>query len=216
MAAPVWGGGAGTNGNTTSYSVSVTPANSNRVLYAFMLASNTTAPTSVVFNTTETMTSIASGTLDGGARGWWLYRLIAPSATTADVTATWAAGVARKLTGFWYYDVDQTTPNDAADESEGSGTAVQNTVTSEVGDTVVGIVSHVASSTHTEASGETERLDPSTGDSAIYELAGAASVSFDVTLGTSRAWVCVGLNLNAVAGGGASLRRYSLGLTGVG
>lgn len=200
MAQPLWGGGAGTNGNTTSYSVSVTPANNNRVLYAFLLAADTTGPTSVVFNTSETMTSIANGTLGGGARGWWLYRLIAPSATTANVTATFASGAARKLTGFWYYDVDQTTPNDSPDAVTGTGTTVQNTVSSATGDTVVGLVSHVASSTHTEASGETERLDPSTGDSAIYELAGAATVSFDVTLGTSRDWVCVGINLKALSG----------------
>lgn len=211
MAAPLWGNGDSLAGaSDTSYSISVTPANSNRVLYAFVNSANTTAPTSVVFNTTETMTEIASGTYDTGTRGWWLYRLIAPSATTANVVFSFAAAATRKVSAWWYYDVDQTTPNDAADAATGSGTAVQNTVASETGDTCFAIVGHTATATHAPASGETERIDPGNNHNALYELAGGASLSFDVTLGTSRPWVCVGVNLNAVAAGAGFTPRLTL------
>ena len=215
MAAPVWGAGGGANGNASSYTISVTPANSNRVLYGFVTRANTTAASSVVFNTTETMTLIASGTYNGAAAGWWVYRLIAPTATTANVVFTFGAAANGKATAFWYYDVDQTTPNGTEDEAEGSGTAVQNTFASAVGETAIAMVSHISTSTHTEVSGETERLDPSTSDNALYELAGDTSLSFDVTLGTSRAWVCVCLSLKPVAGGAATI-AYRRSLLGVG
>lgn len=196
MAAPIWGGADSTFGSATSYSVTVAPSGSNRVLYYFLTSANTTGPTSVVFNTTETMTLFASGTYNGAAAGWWVYRLIAPTVVSAAAVVNFAAATNRKVTAFWYQDVDQTSPNSAETETEGSSTAVQQTFTaSKIGETAVAMVAHISTATHAPVSGETERYDESSSDAPIYELAGDTSLSFDVTLGTSRAWACVCISL---------------------
>ena len=113
----------------------------------------------------------------------------------------YAASAAHILEIVSTYDTDQTTPDDGADEAEGSGTAAQNTVTSATGDLALAFAASSGSSTFAPADTESEILDTAS-RGAAYTLAGAATVSFDITLGTSRAWVVVGLNLNAVAAAG--------------
>ena len=216
MAQPLFDAGTGAGASSTSLTTALTiAANSNRVLYVFINDLTQTGVTSVVWNTTESLTQIASGTFNTAGDNWFLYRLINPTATTANVVSTFpGAAAAHSHLLASYYDTDQTTPNDTEDEAEGSGTAAQNTVTSATGDTCLAFIAVAGSSTLAPASGETERVDTG-GTTALYELAGGASLSFDITLGTSRAWVVVGLNLNAVAAG-VTTRRYSLPLTGVG
>ena len=199
----------------TDITSAITVANvANRVLYCAILDPAQVGVNSCTWNTTESLTLIASGSFNAATANWYLYRLINPTAATANcVTVKTASGNMRQI-AICYNGADQTTPNDAEDEAEGSSTAAQNTVTSAVGDTALAFCFSDGSSTFAPASGETERVDDGVSVSA-YELAGAATVSFDITLGTSRAWVVVGLNLNAVAAG-VTTRRYSLTTLGVG
>ena len=217
MAAPAFDAANGSSAAAaTDITTAITVANvANRVLYCCILDPTQVGVNSCTYNTTETMTSIATGSFNAATANWYLYRLIAPTATTANVVTVKTASGAMRQIVCCYNGADQTTPNDAADEAEGSGTAAQNTVTTQAGDTAIAWCLSDGTSTFAPASGETERFDDAAASS-FYELAGAdTTVSFDITLGTSRAWVVVGLNLNAVAAG-VTTRRYSLPLTGVG
>ena len=191
------GSGSGVNsGHTVALTIN---NNSNRVLYAFIVDYAQTGITSVTWNTSEALSVYASGSFNGAGDNWYIYRLINPTATTANLVTVYATSDAHILEIASLYNVDQTTPDDGADEAEGSGTAAQNTVTSATGDLALAFAASSGSSTFDPASGETEILDTAS-RGAAYTLAGAASVSFDITLGTSRAWVVVGLNINAVSG----------------
>ena len=203
MAAPAFDvGGQDSTTGTTDITTALTIANvADRVLYCFIVDTAQAGVTSCTWNTTESLTRIAEGSFNGATANWYLYRLIAPSAATANVVTVKTATGTMSQVACCYNGVDQTTPNDTEDEAEGSGTAAANTVTSAVGDTAIAFVGPEGSTTMAPASGETERVDDASGNR-LYELAGEASASFDVTLGTSRPWVVVGLNLNAVAAGG--------------
>ena len=216
MAAPVFDtGGADSSTLLTDVVTALTIANvANRVLYCFIQDAANLGVTSVTWNTTETLSLLATGSYNGAADDWHVYRLINPTAATANVVTVKSASGNMNQTCLVYNGADQTTPDDGADEAEGSSTAAQNTVASAAGDTAIAWCAATGSTTMAPASGETERVDDATGTRA-YELAGEASASFDITLGTSRPWVVVGLNLNAVAAG-VTTRRYSLPLTGVG
>ena len=217
MAAPAFDtGGQDATTGTTDITTALTIANvADRVLYCFIQDNAQAGVNSCTWNTTEALTLFASGSFNSAGDNWYIYRLINPTATTANVVTVKTATGAMNQVCVVYNGVDQTTPNDVEDEAEGSGTAAQNTVASAAGDTTIAFVAASGSTTMAEASGETERVDDGSGSRA-YELAGAdTTVSFDITLGTSRAWVVVGLNLNAVAAG-VTTRRYSLPLTGVG
>lgn len=204
MAAPLFDvGGAGT-GTNTSYTIALTiAANSNRVLYVFVQDPSQAGSISAVWNTSESLTSIDNGTVNTND-DWRVLRLIAPTAATANVVVSTGSGQ-HTIFACAFYDTDQTTPNDAIDPASGSGTAAQNTVTSEAGDLAVCFGASTGSSTWAPASGETEIVD-SAASGAVYTLAGETSASFDATLGTSRAWMFIGMNLNAVAAGGTVVK----------
>ena len=204
MAAPAFDtGGQDTTTGTTDITTALTIANvADRVLYCFIQDNAQAGVNSCTWNTTEALTQIASGSFATATANWYLYRLINPTAASANVVTVKTATGAMSQVAICYNGADQTTPNDAADEAEGNGTAAQNTVSSAAGDTTIAFCGADGSSTMAPASGETERVDDATG-ARSYELAGAdTTVSFDITLGTSRAWVVVGLNLNAVAAAG--------------
>lgn len=201
MAAPIFDVG-GVNGaaGTTDITIALTiGANSNRVLYCLVSDIAQGGVTSVTWNTSEALTQIASGQFNTAAADWYLYRLIAPTAATANLVVV--KGAAANALAAAFYDTDQTTPNDTEDEAEGSGTAAQNTVASATGDLCIAFCANEGTTTFAAASGETE-LANTANRGAIYSLAGGASLSFDITLGTSRPWVLIGLNLNAVAAAG--------------
>lgn len=216
MADPVFQVGSANNANATSVTIAglVVAGNANRVMWIFTFDTNKEVPT-VTWNGVSVGAAVETGTFDSDTDGWRMYRILLPTAATADVVATFATTGQKGLIAFVYDGVDQADPEDAIDEAEGSGTALQNTVPSETGDTCILVARAVGTSTMDPASGETERVDLGTGQPRLYELAGGASLSFDVTLGTSRVWVALGMNINAVAAG-VTTRRYSLPLTGVG
>ena len=217
MAAPVFQVGSANSANATSVTITglVVAGNANRVMWIFTFDGNLETPT-VTWNGGSAGAAVESGTFDSATDGWQMFRILLPTAATADVVATWVTTGQKGIVAFVYDDVNQSDPEDAIDEAEGSGTALQNTVTTQAGDTCILVARAVGTTTMAEASGETERVDLGIGQPRLYELAGAdTTVSFDVTLGTSRVWVALGMNINAVAAG-VTTRRYSLPLTGVG
>lgn len=200
MAAPLVDTAGGATGTNTTYNIALTiAANSNRVLYVFVQDPTQAGGIAVVWNTSETVTEIGSGTVNTND-DWHIYRLIAPSSGSANVTVTCTSGP-HAIIALSVYDCDQTTPNDAIDPASGSGTAATNAVASEAGDLAVCFGASTGSSTWAPASGETEIFDTAA-SGAVYSLAGETTATFDATLGTSRAWMFIGMNLNAVAAGG--------------
>src|SRR3990167_7517601 len=213
MAAPLTDAVGAAAGSSSSHTVALTiAASSSRVLCAFVGDPAQNGVSAITWNTSEVPALLASGTYNAAGDNWYLYRLIAPTAATANLVVTYGGTSNHTLLIASFYDCDQTTPDDGADEAEGSGTAMQNTVASATGDLAVAFGVSTGTSTFAPASGESEIIDSAVAGAA-YTLAGAATVSFDITLGTSRPWVCVGLNLNAVAAAadpppGTRMRNY--------
>lgn len=96
---------------------SVAPSGSDRVMYVFTSHyPYTTTISSVVFNTSESLTIMDSRDLSTGSHPHRMeaWRLIAPSATTASVVVTFGATVTAGAVMVVCRDsTDQTTPNDA-------------------------------------------------------------------------------------------------------
>lgn len=108
----VSGNGAASSSGGTSASVSITPSGSNRYLLvainSYGVSSN---PSSVVFNTSESLTLLNGGQFfDSGGR-FSVWRLINPTATTANVVVTFGGTVVEySIAVAVYSGVNQTTP----------------------------------------------------------------------------------------------------------
>lgn len=183
---------------TTRSTTLTIAANPNRVLYVYIKDQDQAGMTSVIWNTTEALTQIASGTFNAGTANWFLYRLINPSAGTANAVATFAGTTGGAIISVAVYAASQSTPNDAADAAEGSDTAATNGVVGAVGDLLLAFCGTEGTSTMAPADTETEISDEGGGAQLrAYTLAGAVSETFDITLGTSRPWSLVAININA-------------------
>ena len=138
-----------------------------------------------------------------------VWRLIAPTAGTDDVTCTANGGAepAMSLVVLALTDVDQTTPITTANILENFGdssTASVSSITSATGGLVVEGIQAGGTAAPFTADG-TEVMDLSYGSqsSAAYYKAGGASISFSHTLSNSTAWISVGVPINEATGGGA-------------
>lgn len=108
----------------SSITRSITVAsNSNRCLYAFVYCTNSVTISSVVFNTSESMTEVFN--VAQGSDRLALYRLKNPTATTANVVATFSGDSDSEsvLNVISLYNVDQTTSEGTArtDKAGSSG-----------------------------------------------------------------------------------------------
>ena len=100
-------------GSSTTITVSVTVSSGSNRCLVVAVSDIGAAPTSVVFNGAETMTQIFTDVHPTTPTRYSLYRLVNPTVITADVVATWAAGVTgRGLIAVIYSGVHQTTPID--------------------------------------------------------------------------------------------------------
>lgn len=189
---------AGTGSATFSHTVA---NQANRVLVVDVLTVNVNI-SSVVFNSSETLTLDRRRLHAGGfplAERWYY---IGPTVTTANIVVTGNAGDVVIGAGRTYYDVDQTTPITNGTSAEGSSTTPSLTVSSAAGNLVIDMVGAIAGS-GTVGAGQTERFDLASGGGVDMgsEEAGAASVSMDWTLNTSGNWVQLGGSLLAPATG---------------
>ena len=159
----------GSDGSTgANLTASVAVSGLNRALVAFVGGSNTSgtsviSPTSVVFNGDETMTSIhtvASGT----NRTLSLYYLANPTATTANVVATYGATTNQSqimvASAYQYCDsVDASIYEALASTAWSSADTVSQAFTTTKGDTVVWGSFLGTAEAHTPGGGLTERAD---------------------------------------------------------
>jgi hypothetical protein len=140
-----------------------------------------------------------------------LMGLVAPTVTTANVVLTSGGSATALLGGAAVYDgVDQTTPTSGGAQNTGTGTAPSITVTSAAGDLVFGAVG-VSPNGATIAVGadQTQRYEDESGNHCIHgaDEAGAASVTWTATLGTSRTYAVSAVNLRAAAAAGQPAMR---------
>lgn len=204
-----------TGSTSTPASNSITIGGSNRVLYVFlMLADNTpTSVSSVSWSGGggESLTAYAdSGTVQTFLRTY-VYRKIAPTATTGTVSVT--LGASQSQIGLFTVaieDCDQTTPDGGVTFANGNGVSPDPTVTvsSAAGKLVVDFLQRVGAS-QTVGSGQTQLQQSAFGavDFAGSREAGAASVSMSWTdgaggTGSNWEWLIGALSLNEVSGGG--------------
>lgn len=211
-------GGTGPEANTvTSASIQV-DAGSNRALFAVIgmyTGSGTDFLSSCTFNGgAQSFTPYISygvpTTPDGRNadtdRHIEIWRLVAPTSTTATVVCTLAAAGTRRMGLAVYYmeGVDQTTPlsGGAVAYGDNAGPAAV-TITSATGDLVIDIVQSGASAAPFGSNGtETmDRIDDSMAEGSQY-AAGAATVAMQHTIASSTAWMIGGANVKAASGGG--------------
>lgn len=139
-----------------------------------------------------------------------VYGLVAPATGSNNIVVTWdGAGLtAQEILRACASGVDQTTPYDGAtSNSDHSGTATTVTVTSQVGDEIVGFTvaaGNQVSSAPSIGASQTSRAAggitaPQNTWGSIGSRAGAASAAITWTI-TSAAWGAGGLNLNVASG----------------
>jgi len=225
MAAPVISdsviaGAAGTNTVTTG---NLVVGGSNRCIYVFVGNSDGTpkAVSTVTWNVAspESFTKIH----DTGTSSFQLvevWRLIAPSAATDNITVTLAGSTtALIVVAVAVEDIDQTVPNGTIvdDQQEpGTDSAASINVSSAAGKLILDFIYRFADALNVGA-GQTqlENAFQTEAQAASSTEAGAASVTMSWTsLGAGTqfqwAWSMVGLSLNEVSAGGATIYNRSI------
>lgn len=186
---------------------SITPAGTNRVLYAWIGRDDQIADQgwTASFNTSESMTHLI--TINDPGMYWSLHRLINPSAVDAAIVCSGgsANGV---IVAFALSGVDQTTPEDTpqAEDSLSASGASGLTLTSEVGDMVISamfINNRTTLGATASGTGQTKILEHNgTGGGAVAASTqdGAASVTpvWTSTGGVDR-MSHIAVNVNAAA-----------------
>lgn len=205
----------------TGLALSMTPSGSNRVLYCVV----TQAPgggadvdaVSAAFNTSESMTAIHTDTTTNSNRHIRIFRLTAPSATTANVVFSWSGGNHMRAICAAYNGVDQTTPEDAVQTVDGSGGGTSSTVnvSSATGNMVMDALTAAAGVTAlTAGAGQTEINQMTTDTGAGHQALASSYESGGATVTMSWSWTgfstYVGwawdINADAGGGGGATCR----------
>lgn len=201
----------GSGGSTIP--LSATCAGTNKVLYAWSTNDDANDNNHVlVFNTTETMTEVIENI--GAGRYIAMHRLVNPTSTTANITAS--SGTPGIVAYICLSGVDQGDPDDAAQSENNGGapaeTASGLTVSSAVGDLVIsGLAANNKNTGFATAAGtgQTERVD--VGDTslgvAVSTQTGAASVVPNWTWTGAVSFGHVAMNVNAAGGGGGTRRR---------
>lgn len=204
--------------------IAVAPAGASRVLYAIVSEDAVVDQNfTCTFNTSESMTQLSETT--GTGQYLAVFRLISPTATSADIACAGASG-ADSIAAIALSGVDQVTPNDAiaAATETASGDPISSpVVSSESGDLVVGghAVNNkaVANTTPTGTSQvQHEEFDVAGGGQFTTDISttpGAASVTQSWDFNTAARASAYAFNVNA-AGGAPPTGTAGVGLIGVG
>lgn len=207
-----------TSSGTTVTVTSVAPTGSNRVMYVQVTLRPYTADvTSVVFNGSENAVKVDERSVtSGNTNKLEVWRLTAPSVTTASVVVTAdLSGSIAVIVSTWD-TVDQATPEDATtkDGNTGSATAsLAGTLTWGGGSDVLylAVGNRDTTSSWTADAGVTQREIRDTGSSSTASrtvlLTDANTETGKVlgAFGSSPAWNAIGFNINAASGGGSSI-----------
>jgi hypothetical protein len=137
-------------GATLTLNINVS-SGTNRVLVAGLAykSNSVVIPDSVIFNTSENF-AIEEGGIDGGDVQCFLYYLIAPTETTADMVFTMPA--VRRMVGYvaYFTGVDQSTPFTAnTANAQGSDAAPTVDVSSAANEMCIDILAQVSAGPHT-------------------------------------------------------------------
>lgn len=152
-----------------------------------------------------------------------LFRLVGPASGSNVLSATLSTATDHFLGGMCFSGINPTAPNDGVSKAEsGAGTAASQTVTSEIGDVVVGcVLTHEDATALTVGAGQTSRTSQSDVggvylDALCSTEPGASSVTFSNswTVGAPYNQMAVNLNASGVGGGGAGLKTFWVGSAG--
>lgn len=222
MAAPLVNNSDLKTGTTSSFSSnSLAVGGANRVLYGIVMVADG-SPASVTSVTWtggggEALTQIADSGVQQTFLRTYVYRRIAPTATTGtlDLVLSAAQSQAALLT-LAIEDCDQTTPNATVAFANGNGATPDATVviSSATSSLVVDFLQRVSAGTMTAGAGQTQLHQDSIGACTfgVSREAGAASVtmSWDGSANGSVSafeWLIGALSLNEVAAGGGFVPR---------
>ena len=197
---------------TTTISSHTVGSATNRVLIVVATARNngTDSVSGIDWNTSEALTLIRAQQQTTSIRTE-VWRLIAPTETTADVVITWTGTPGEAVGGASnYQDVDQSTPSEADNGSNGTATSASTEVTTVNADALlVDAVCELTSQALTPGTGQTERWE--------HQASFEASASSDEAAATAQAYTQtyswsgsndfahVVVALKAVAAGGISI-----------
>ena len=137
--------------DTDTLTLNIQSSGTNRVFVVGLAykSNSVLVPTSIVFNTTENF-AVELSAADGGDAQAFLYYLVAPTVTTADVVITMPSAV--RMVGYvsLFTDVDQTNPFTAStNETQGADASPTVTVSSSATEIVVDILAQVSAGPNT-------------------------------------------------------------------
>lgn len=192
---------------------SFTVAGDNRVLYVAVCSGAGTAvdPTGCKWGGSggTAMTQIGTTITLSTFNKISLYRLIAPTAQTSTVYATWGSNQDER----WMFvvsvkDTDQTTPNNTVAQANGASTGPTVAATSVSGDLVLDFLAGGEQSTNTVTNDASQTLLQEYEGSTAYcvggcshETATGTSTTMSWALGTSCPWGIFALAINGAAAG---------------
>jgi hypothetical protein len=142
----------------------VVPTSANRAIYVFTSATQksdngSAYATGVTFNGTENFTLVGQIQFNKSVAEIW--KLIAPTETTANVVVSWAddkgtsGGAA--IGCYVLSNVDQITPDDGFNSNTGNGTSMTISIPTSANDLTIDVLSYKKSDTVTEAGDGTEQ-----------------------------------------------------------
>jgi hypothetical protein len=189
----------------------------NTFLVVFVTVNSATVTiSSVVFNTTETLSLITGTNTRGNTNQLVSWYGVTPSASTANIVVTLSANANAQVTACLFTGVNQSTPTSGGVSSGFSFSDASENVTSATGDLVVDGIYYNSGSNPAVGAGQTVIENTAAnfyGWGASTEP-GAASVTMSWTTNASTS-THAAFNLKAVGGGGGST-PCRLPLLGVG
>ena len=218
MATPSIAGSAQSYNNAAS-SVShtlssvVVPSGTD-ALVALVQLNSATAPSSVVFNGGEALTLLQGNVYSGTAMRTYLYELLNPTATTADLVVTLSGANYLTIQVIKLADVDTASPRGTiATTTNVFGTTQTVNVTSVADDLVVDFIAYETSGTIAADASQTEVVDDVPGIGSGGAALGRIGISTKVatTTSTAMSWTATASQRAAyigVAYKGASSTTY--------
>lgn len=209
--------GTGTASTSTTLTISRTvSAGSNRALTFHVAWHGTETISSVVFNTSETMTVV--GTATDTTEQAALYILVAPSVTTANAVVTFSSATSSAGAVCEWNNVDQATPTHGVATAMGDNATVTVTVASVISGEVTVDSAKIVTGPPTVGAGQTQDLNTvivgASYAAASHDTTGTGSVVMSWSH-TSDPFATVAAALKESAGGGG-VTPHNLMLMGVG
>lgn len=175
------------------------PNNPNRVLYVMMASYSASEPheshNSVTWNTSENLTKIADKLTFSDDYRITLWRLINPTATTADIVGTASASCSIALLVVTCRDAHQSTPNGTVATNDATADATSSiTFDSDSGDLGLNFsLSEYAVNTHGASQTENALYNTGWGHTSCKKTCGATNTTMTENLAGAASWATIGL-----------------------